>query len=640
MASMGKNSPGAEKPTALRWRRPVLAVALVTVLAMGAWALVQWHYGRRAVEPVPDRPAAPDNPEVPFSIARAQPTLEVSPLPGIVGSPKLEKSVFEVGADGTCTFALPGIRRDQPMVELRFYRRKSDKELAPLWINRFTVQRWINGKPAGKEITDFPGATPRKAKALRSPAAREDAGGTDLWRFGRQYYVLFWPLDEARNSSKVSFEAVVEIPQSIPRGKVAVISVIADHRWPKLTKALTMPRTIEGRVAWAGPGSVEDLEVSYWGSESYDHHRVRPKSDGSFRVKADRLGGVLRVTRRVRSGCGWAYIKPVKKRSISVPKDADLLVEAGNLVDFKLVVPKTAVASSMVGIALKVAPDDPVPMCWARVADSARAAKGGVSMSFVPGTYWVEALYHVEGPTGTQRKTVELGQVKIARDSAGKRVRVVKSAKASSSAGGRASLDAKKLPETFTSISGRITGALPKKGASYKAIYFPPDKKGECGYVRRDQRFFVKASAPGGWLLVKEADEEVRRVWFLIRSVNKGRMQLPQDADVVVDPEELVSFKVAIAAECVKNDLYSISIRAAASDPLGMVWTPPFDASARRAIVESGTVALQCVPGKGYVVGTYISGKGKDRKVSTKHFGSITVARDSEEKVLVPVLAR
>jgi hypothetical protein len=412
-----------ERPTR-RPRTAFLLAAFLVLLASGAWLAYYW----RSPASPPHRPAngqEPENGKKPLEVCLPRPELADSPLPGRAGGSKLAKLVFECGSDGVCTFALPGTKVDEPMIEMRFFQRGPNGNLEPFWIDRFNAQRWTNGRPAGLEKGDFPGASPKKAKGFRSPAAPEGTNEIQRWRFGCRYYMVFWSALKGEDGKRTCFEAVIEVPKKIPRGKIAVIPVVTDYPWPELTRKSRGLRLIEGRITCPLPAPARELEVGYWGPEDYDQHRVFPSGNGAFSVKADKLGGMLRVTRRDRSGCGWAYIKSVRKRKLLLPAAADLLVEEKNLLRFDLVIPRGAVKPSLKGIMLKVHSDDAMPMCWAHVSAYGKLVDGAISMRFVPGHYWVEGLYETGEAKGDGRNFVKLGRVKVTKDSAGKRLTVV-----------------------------------------------------------------------------------------------------------------------------------------------------------------------------------------------------------------------
>jgi hypothetical protein len=151
---------------------------------------------------------------------------------------------------------------------------------------------------------------------------------------------------------------------------------------------------------------------------------VTPSEDGTFKLEVDEVGGLLRVTRKVRSGHGWMYINPVRKRDLTLAADADLVLEEGKLVSFKVRLPKERLTSDLAGVAIFVKRGDKIPMSWLALrkgpARQAALKTGVVEMQFVPGKYTVMVMHWAEGTGWKGRRRKPLGTITITKDSAGK----------------------------------------------------------------------------------------------------------------------------------------------------------------------------------------------------------------------------
>jgi hypothetical protein len=240
-----------------------------------------------------------------------------------------------------------------------------------------------------------------------------------MFRLGHSYLLNF-----AVEGEKETYEAVVEVPAEIERGKMYSVWVLADTRFPLISNRTKDPRTIKGRITVKPPASFKDLEVSYWASNS-DYSFLTPKPDGSFELRANKLGGMLRVTQRVQAGHLWMYIKSVQKRELALPADADFVLEEDKLVSCLVKVPDVVNSDDLRGIALKIGVEDRFPLAWVNIrrdaAAQARFAKdSSVEFVCIPRKYYVVASYRgsVDGKPWVRHDL--LGTLDVPKEGAGK----------------------------------------------------------------------------------------------------------------------------------------------------------------------------------------------------------------------------
>jgi hypothetical protein len=241
------------------------------------------------------------------------------------------------------------------------------------------------------------------------------------FRLGRSYYIRFSVKEGEKTKD---YEAIFHLPEKIDRGKMYRMWVLADTPFPQIFGPMNAPKVIAGRIAVKPAAGFEKIEVAYSRTIG-DEHRVQPAADGTFKVEARELGGELRVAEKKPSGEGWMYIHSVSRRELKLPEDAELVVEAKDLVSFRVSVPAGVVSEELRGVAIKVHPSDYLPMSWLLLHDrdglaiKKLAAEGTVGLRFVPGTYWFTTLTLPKGGSWQDRREEVLGKLTITKDSAG-----------------------------------------------------------------------------------------------------------------------------------------------------------------------------------------------------------------------------
>ena len=109
----------------------------------------------------------------------------------------------------------------------------------------------------------------------------------------------------------------------------------------------------------------------------------------------------------------------MQKRHLQFPEDADIVIKSRDLIHFNLSVKKQNLTEDLAGISLKIKKHDEMPMAWINFDRKHKHLlrglneKGMLSMQFIPGRYFVEAVYWPEGTVSEHRELECLGTVTI-----------------------------------------------------------------------------------------------------------------------------------------------------------------------------------------------------------------------------------
>jgi hypothetical protein len=150
-----------------------------------------------------------------------------------------------------------------------------------------------------------------------------------------------------------------------------------------------------------------------------------------------------------------------------------------------------------------------------------------------------------------------------------------------------------------------------------------------------DGTFTVDAKELGGELRVTEKKRSGEG-WMYIHSVSRREMKLPEDAELVVEEKDLLSFKVRVPADVVSEDLVCVAIKVHPSDSLPMSWLllRDKDGAAIKKLEAEGMLEMRFVPGT-YWFTTLALPKGgswQDRREDV--LGKLTITQDSAGKTL------
>ncbi|MBS3764447.1 MAG: hypothetical protein KGZ25_14210, partial [Planctomycetes bacterium] len=286
-----------------------------------------------------------------------------SPLAKKEGSKYLSEYLAYVTESDVRVAIRPGLYTDVPLIEMRFWKPGSSSELERVRVSHVRWGSWLNVplEEGGGNVKDW-GGCEVGAKAVRVPVCPEDKE-TDYMKLGHRHLVR---MSVSRGEM---YESVVRIPEDIPRGKMYVIDVIG--KYPAWTfehkardKMQEQRKYIRGQIKGNPPVPLKEMRVEYFNIEKRKKRSTHIDADGTFKVRADDLGEMLRVTKPQHTGVGWLYIHSVKKRKLSLPHEADLVMRPEDLVEFHLQIPAQQVNDDLASIGLKVHRDDRVPMSW------------------------------------------------------------------------------------------------------------------------------------------------------------------------------------------------------------------------------------------------------------------------------------
>jgi hypothetical protein len=462
----------------------------------------------------PAQPQAASGPAAAPEGDADSPRLLRSPFHDPAQVTKLSGAWSETDKGGVRTVLEPGTSTDVAMVELRFYRRDAAGKMEPLPVARFFTFEWVNGKRKHVHEYENRGASVG-GTGFRTSAAPRNTPGRGQWWFGKTYFLSLETEQRQPNGEATVYEVLITIPEMIPKGHVWQIPVLVGQPGVTLSKSSPELGRIEGVVKEPFPTRDAKLEVDYGGTRE-DERRQELKADGSFAVKAKELSGMLRITEPARSGVGWMYIHSVQKRKLELPADADLVVKKEDLLTFDVPVAKDKATADLVGLAIKVHPEDVFPMSWQIVEEGAPLKKltdeGLVTTTFIPGTYYFTALYWPKGGKWETRREEVLGRIVITKDSGGKTLevqpltdeekqRIPKPAPASGKASGR---QEPPQPEPPAPAASSVT---PDGAGAPSAI-----SEQDAAYVRRMWHVYVDTFTRGATKLPALDVDLLRRV--------------------------------------------------------------------------------------------------------------------------------
>ena len=132
----------------------------------------------------------------------------------------------------------------------------------------------------------------------------------------------------------------------------------------------------------------------------------------------------LVVLQKSKDGHALVYASKVLKREITLPADADLIVDPDSVLQFQVRTGIPKERDGHVGYCLRMDRDDFIAVSWVTLNSSEKIQafekSGSVPFKMVPGTYYLHALYIVD----RKRKYTYLGRVIIGEGDAGKTLEV------------------------------------------------------------------------------------------------------------------------------------------------------------------------------------------------------------------------
>ncbi|MFP4029863.1 MAG: hypothetical protein ACLFWL_18960 [Candidatus Brocadiia bacterium] len=326
----------------------------------------------------------------------------------------------------------PKMSLDTPKVEIRFRKEDEQGELVPFPIVRVRSFPIWDGAPH----------TPRKGEAIdldcRGPGTPYDFAYAarfllsdslnkfpyDVYLFGQKYFMVFYHRgSEGVRIPEDSGTAVIEMPEEVPQGKVAVFTVDVtkknrNWRWPsyytqtrRKTVNVLMPKSVSRRPVSGSlydPGSGRRVPIHMTG-------------DGSGRAGVQKLGGELVIgVGGEKDGHLLYYKRRVRSQKVRLPEDADVAVNPEDIVTFYVRVPPKKVPYDSMGLGLLMHADSKLQvggMEFANIEGWHRGKKkppARLPMNAPPGEYFV--FY------GTEQKVI--GKITINKSDAGKTLEV------------------------------------------------------------------------------------------------------------------------------------------------------------------------------------------------------------------------
>lgn len=205
--------------------------------------------------------------------------------------------IVENRDDGICTILYPPqeekkpIQRDIAMVELRFMRQNDNGALQPVRVERIRVQRRVDGQTKSvDELLELPGGTV-KGHAVRVRAA-PFGENIRILAFGRRYLINCKTVDPDTGEDDF-YASIIEIPESIPPGKMAVFRVILKYPPVKFVKEQNKP--LKGRITDPLPRTDTKWMVTYSHGDNSQRGLTEIGADGTFEFGDSEVGGMLRV---------------------------------------------------------------------------------------------------------------------------------------------------------------------------------------------------------------------------------------------------------------------------------------------------------------------------------------------------------
>ena len=316
-------------------------------------------------------------------------------------------------SNGTMTYLGSDYSEDTPLIEISPQIRRLDGDVESLKVAHLGLRR--DGWSRSYEV---------EGTTLRLQLGSEQTGAETLL-FGHEYTVTgIFPLGD---HSEYEFSGntrvgKLRIPDEVGSGKICRIKVILidEILEQELLAKKEAAKKERERVA-----EEEKLTVSFTEAPGelvvvlyHDAERVREAGMTEPDAKViemkgpNKLAGEL-VAYTTESGqrC-WAYIKNLRKRSVTLPKDADIICSEEDLVDLTIVLHDEDMAGivEQQAIAFYASSEGKLPLFGLRLrdklADMPADAARELSVKIKPGTYYARMGEPMEKETAVGKVTV------------------------------------------------------------------------------------------------------------------------------------------------------------------------------------------------------------------------------------------
>jgi hypothetical protein len=316
-----------------------------------------------------------------------------------------------------------------PRLEIRFRRPSLEGGMKPCKLGALIIQAWREGgrnmlRRTPQELS-FPmgfkqqGIEVTGAKAIRTLITNnlklKEFQGLYM---GRMYYLKFQHLGfEGTHETPDKWgSCLLRVPDDVPPGKVVVMEIDVTQKFDPHQVQMHVVRVhVRGKVP--GRGLVQ-MAVPGGRTQS-----ARVQSDGTARIQVEKLGGELAVLSFLRQDVGHLlyYKREVQSEEVRFPEDADVTVSAGEVLKFRIRVPREGVPTQSQGLALLMHRDSSVPVGGMEFAEVDGWERGdeelpaSIPLLAAPGSYYV--AYNFRNPT-------VIGKLNVGQFDAGKTLQV------------------------------------------------------------------------------------------------------------------------------------------------------------------------------------------------------------------------
>ncbi len=318
------------------------------------------------------------------------------------------------GPDGIKTFVPRNYKPGLPFVEMRFLRRDLDGNLVPYEVERVGLSS-LRGAGGSTRVGGMSG--------MRMAVTDDAVASYRNVKPGNDYRISHYQLEG--QSLAIHTEPLMpafHVPEDLPPNSVYRVNlVIKDEILEKeLLARKEAAKTRRERIAEEEKITITLAEVPSRPLAILYHagNRVRevtwadPNENGVEIRGPNKLGGEL-VACTTESGLRyWAYIRNLRRRDITLPKDADIICDEKDLVDLRIVLRDEDVAGQVEqqAIAFYASSEGKLPLFALRLrdkladmpADTARE----LSVKIKPGTYYARMGEPMEKETAVGRVTV------------------------------------------------------------------------------------------------------------------------------------------------------------------------------------------------------------------------------------------
>lgn len=346
--------------------------------------------------------------------------------------------------DGIHTLVYPYEERhpEIPMVEFRFQKRTPDGERKKACVTTIRVMRREDGvtkriRPPSEDIhfeggVDLRGTDNKCVHGFRIGAGPQGAGNR-LMAFGRRYHMIFRVIDPDRESMAEyeEYESIVQIPEHIAEGKMAVIDLFAETSAGSIPKRREKEEVddrgeIEGEITQPLPPTDTSWRVAYNHPEG-DVRMTGIEEDGRFEFEDRKLGGMLHIAQMGAKGVTWMVVDEVDERYLRLPEDADRVISRDSIYTATIKIPQEHINEDFIGVWIMKNKSDSCPVAAAspkvKVSKFERfKSSGKLKMEVVPGRYWIKAFYDPGEVEEREWKT--LGQVTVPKEDSEEDIRI------------------------------------------------------------------------------------------------------------------------------------------------------------------------------------------------------------------------